>query len=224
MPNAPVIAIDGPSGSGKGTVSRAIAQTFGWHLLDSGALYRVLAYYVLSRAIAVDDEARICQCAKNLPVIFNEQEIILEGQDISNRIRSEACGAAASKISIYQDVRSALRDRQRAFRQLPGLVADGRDMATVIFPDAEVKIFLEGDIQERAKRRFNELRNRGISATIGEILDDLKIRDDRDRNRQVAPLKPAQDSIIIDTTHLSISEVITQVKEIIYSRLGSKIM
>lgn len=213
----PVITIDGPSGSGKGTVSLLLAQKLGWHFLDSGCLYRVLALAARQHLIEFDDVKRLTDLANHLNVEFKSSgsdesaNVFLDGHDVSGEIRSEQCGNDASKIAIYADVRVALIERQRAFRQAPGLVTDGRDMGSVIFPDALVKIFLLANMEERAKRRYKQLKEQGKNVTFEAILDEMAERDVRDQERQVAPLKPAEDAICIDTTNLSINDVLLRI-------------
>ena len=210
----PMITIDGPSGSGKGTIAQRLAEQLGWHLLDSGAIYRVLALAALHHGVALDDEEGLVPLAAHLDVQFvtNSQKqirTILEGEDVSSSIRSEEVGGAASKVAAYPRVREALLRRQRAFRQLPGLVADGRDMGTVVFPEAPVKIFLTATAEERANRRYLQLQSTGASANLAQILADVQARDDRDMNRATAPLRPAEDAKVIDSSALSIDEVLS---------------
>lgn len=210
----PMITIDGPSGSGKGTLAQRLAEQLGWHLLDSGAIYRVLALAALHHGVALDDEEGLVPLAAHLDVQFvtNSQKqirTILEGEDVSSSIRSEEVGGAASKVAAYPRVREALLRRQRAFRQLPGLVADGRDMGTVVFPEAPVKIFLTASAEERANRRYLQLQSAGASANLAQILADVQARDDRDMNRATAPLRPAEDAKVIDSSALSIDEVLS---------------
>ncbi|MFC3034309.1 (d)CMP kinase [Pseudoalteromonas fenneropenaei] len=213
----PVITVDGPSGSGKGTVCRLLAEKLNWDVLDSGAIYRVLALAALHHQIAFDNEADLVPLAANLDVQFlvdsntKKTRIILEGEDVSNTIRNEEVGAAASKIAALPRVREALLRRQRAFRSEHGLIADGRDMGTVVFPDAEIKIYLTASAEERARRRFLELNGKGLDVTLNGLLEDIKARDDRDMNRSVAPLVPAEDAIVLDTTELDAGQVFTQV-------------
>ena len=212
--NIPVIAVDGPSGVGKGTLCQALANHFNWHLLDSGAIYRVLALAALNKNIALDDINQLTELALNLPLTFDsshdEVKALLAGVDVSKEIRTEQTGGAASKVAAINEVRTALLQRQRDFRQLPGLVADGRDMGTVVFSDAPVKIFLDASAQSRAERRMKQLQDKQIHAKFPEILQEITARDERDRNRAVAPLKPAVDALIIDTTSLSIEDVFNQ--------------
>lgn len=213
----PVITIDGPSGSGKGTISQLLAKHLSWHWLDSGALYRVLAYAVLTQQLSLTDEYQLSVLARQLDVRFVAQHawdtptILFEGQEISLAIRSEACGQAASQIAALPAVRIALLDRQRAFREDPGLIADGRDMGTVVFPDAKLKIFLDATAEERANRRFRQLERQNMPANYQQILTDLRERDARDRNRPVAPLIPAEDAIVVDTTGMTIDEALAKI-------------
>jgi CMP/dCMP kinase len=212
--NIPVIAVDGPSGVGKGTLCQALANHFNWHLLDSGAIYRVLALSALKQNIALDDTKQLTTLALNLPLTFDtssdEVKVLLAGIDVSQEIRTEQTGGAASKVASLNDVRVALLQRQRDFRQLPGLVADGRDMGTVVFTDAPVKIFLDASAQSRAERRMKQLQDKQIHVKFAEILQEITKRDERDRNRATSPLKPAIDALIIDTTSLSIQDVLNQ--------------
>lgn len=209
----PVITIDGPSGAGKGTVSRLVANQLGWQLLDSGAIYRVLAVALLHHNIEVDEEEPLIPIAAHLDVQFEitddgESKVILEGEDVSNSIRTEEVGALASKVAAFPRIREALLRRQRAFRVDPGLVADGRDMGTVVFTDAPVKVFLTASAEERAERRFKQLKEKGFDVKIDRLLDDIRQRDERDQNRSVAPLVPAEGALIIDSTELSIEKVV----------------
>jgi cytidylate kinase len=219
--SVPVLAIDGPSGVGKGTVARIIAQQQGWHLLDSGAIYRAFALAVDARNIDVTDESALAKVANNLDLEFKtetESELVsvyLDGQDISKVLRTEQTGEMASKIASIGVVRAALLKRQQAFAKAPGLVADGRDMGTVVFADAPFKVFLTASAQERANRRLKQLQNQGSEGIISQILADVVARDERDSSRKHSPLMPAKDALIIDTTELSIDEVITQVSELI---------
>ena len=213
----PVITIDGPSGSGKGTISRLVADRLGWHFLDSGALYRLVALAALHHAVALEDELSLKTLAAHLDVQFlaaedgGEGRMILEGEDVTDAIRTEECGKAASVVAALPSVRQALLERQRAFLESPGLVADGRDMGTVIFPHAQLKIFLTASREERARRRYKQLNAKGVNVNLQHILDELAVRDARDSGRSVSPLRPAADAIIIDTTVLSINGVVEEV-------------
>ncbi|WP_413497895.1 (d)CMP kinase [Buttiauxella gaviniae] len=211
---APVITIDGPSGAGKGTLCKAMAEALQWHLLDSGAIYRVLALAALHHQVDVTSEDALVPLAAHLDVRFvannGELEVILEGEDVSAEIRTQDVANAASQVAAFPRVREALLRRQRAFREAPGLIADGRDMGTVVFPDAPVKIFLDASSEERAQRRMLQLQEKGFSVNFERLLAEIKERDDRDRNRAVAPLVPAADALVLDSTSMSIDEVIEQ--------------
>lgn len=225
MQNSPVITIDGPSGSGKGTVSRKLSQKLGWAILDSGAIYRVLALASMHHQITPENEESLVPLAAHLDVQFIADEatgsskIILEGEDVTHAIRTEEVGGHASKIASLPRVREALLRRQRAFREPPGLVADGRDMGTVVFPNAEVKIFLTADAEERAKRRYLELKEKGADVKLDALLSDLKVRDERDKSREIAPLVPAEDAYVLDSTDLTISQVLDAVLNYTHSKL-----
>ena len=219
MNDIPVLTIDGPSGSGKGTVAQLMAKDLGWHYLDSGALYRVLAKACTKHGVELSDESSVSTLAKNLDVVFlfknGELEVLLEGQNVSTLIRSEQTGNAASKVAALPLVRSALLERQHHFRQLPGLVTDGRDMGTVVFPDAPYKIFLNASAEVRAQRRHKQLKEKGIGSKISDLINEISERDERDRNRRVAPLRPATDAIQLDSTSLGIENVFDRVRAIL---------
>jgi cytidylate kinase len=211
MTSTPVIAIDGPSASGKGTIAKRVAQALGFHYLESGALYRLVALLALRRGLT--DEPGIAAAAAEMDVEFLGDEIFLEDQDVSLHIRHEQVGNHASDVARMPAVREALLKRQRAFRQPPGLVADGRDMATVVFPDARLKIFLTASPEVRAQRRYKQLIEKGIAANLGALSRDLAERDARDANRAVAPLVPASDSQVLDSSALSVEEVVDRILE-----------
>jgi len=211
MQQAPVITIDGPGGVGKGTLSKQLASHLGWHFLESGALYRVLAVAAQNHSVADDNIPALAVLARHLDVVFEENpyKILLEGQDVSKLIRTEKCGSAASKVAQIPVVREALLARQYAFLQAPGLVADGRDMGTVIFPNAELKLFLQASPMVRAKRRQFQLKEQGIDVSLDSLFSEIEKRDARDRERKIAPLRPASDAIIIDTSDMPIVDVFT---------------
>ncbi|MCR3756107.1 MAG: cytidylate kinase [Sodalis sp. Psp] len=211
---APVITIDGPSSAGKGTLCKALATTLQWHVLDSGAIYRVLALAALHHQVVIDSEDALVLLAARLDVYFkadqNQLSIVLEGGDVSRAIRSEEVGSTASRIAAFPRVREALLHRQRTFHAAPGLIADGRDMGTVVFPDAPVKIFLDASSEERAHRRMRQLQEKGFSVNFKHLLSEIKERDDRDRNRTIAPLIPATDALVLNSTCLAIDAVIAK--------------
>lgn len=223
MQHTPVITIDGPSGSGKGTISALLAAKLNWQLLDSGAIYRVLAVASIHHDIAADDEEALIPLATALDVRFESAEmaihIYLEGEDVTDTIRTEEIGAVASKVASLPRVREALLRRQRAFQSGDGLVADGRDMGTVVFPDAEAKIFLTASAEERAQRRYKQLKEKGLDVNIARLLTDIQARDERDSNRAVAPLVPAEDALVIDSSAMSIEQVLENITKYIESRL-----
>ncbi|HUR40579.1 MAG TPA: (d)CMP kinase [Verrucomicrobiae bacterium] len=221
--SVPVITIDGPSGVGKGTVARAVARQLNWHFLDSGSLYRILALAAQKAGVASDDASALADLAPKLNIKFDLQRldletIVVDGHEISARIREETTGQLASRVAIHPPVRAALLERQRAFRRAPGLVADGRDMGTVVFPDAGLKIFLDASADERARRRMIQLRKAGIEPNMRALREEIRERDVRDRNRAVSPLKPADDAVTIDTTELSIDAVLERVAKLIEAR------
>jgi len=221
----PVLAIDGPSGSGKGTVARCAAERLGWHLLDSGALYRILALAALD-ARAGTDGTRLEALARKLQVEFGqdpagEEHILLAGRDVTSAARAEETGERASQLAVMPEVRAGLKDLQRSFRRAPGLVADGRDMGTVIFPDAGLKIFLTASAQERAQRRYNQLKQKGLAANLDALFHDISARDERDETRSLSPLQPAADAVMLDTTGLGIEQVVARVLELAQQRFGA---
>ncbi|SPB15920.1 cytidylate kinase [Caballeronia novacaledonica] len=207
----PVITIDGPTASGKGTVAAIVAATLGFHLLDSGALYRLAALASIRYEVAKDDAPGLAKLVEALHITFREGCAQLDGVDVSGEIRQEEVGNRASAIAVHPEVRQALVARQRAFRKRPGLVADGRDMGTVIFPDATLKVFLTASAEARAARRYKQLMQKGFSANMDDLLRDLRARDDRDMNRSAAPLKPAADAKTLDTSGLSIDQAVEQI-------------
>jgi len=213
----PVLTIDGPSGSGKGTISRMVADALGWHLLDSGALYRAVGYAAGMEGLDLSDADAVTRCANEVRITFRpakdggETRVVINGHDATDEIRTETCGAAASAIAAIPGVRAALFEKQRSFRKAPGLVADGRDMGTVIFPDAAHKVFLTASADERARRRYKQLKEKGLSVTLAALLREIQARDVRDAERAVAPLKPAADAVQIDSTGTPIESVVATV-------------
>jgi cytidylate kinase len=207
-PLVPVITIDGPTASGKGTIAHRVATELGWSVLDSGALYRLTALVVQQQGIDADDENAVARAALQLDVAFQGGHVLLEGRDVAALIRQESVGNLASKIAAYGSVRKALLDRQRGFRLAPGLVADGRDMGTVVFPDADLKIFLVADVRARAERRCKQLKEKGFSANLSGLLEDMQARDERDRSRANAPLVAAPDAKTVDSSNMSIDETV----------------
>jgi len=220
---SPVVTVDGPSGSGKGTVSRAIARRTGWHLLDSGALYRLVALAGVGAGLPADDVAAHAALARAMKVEFGsradgEELVRLDGRDVSGELRSEHAGAGASRVAAWPEVRTALLTRQRAFARPPGLVADGRDMGTVVFPRAPLKIFLTATPEERALRRYKQLKDKGSDVSLPALSREIAERDLRDQTRQVAPLRPAPDAEVIDSTGLSVEAVVARVMELLAAR------
>lgn len=222
---APVVTIDGPGGSGKGTISRLLAKRLSWHWLDSGAIYRVLALAALNENISLNDVDALVLLANNLDVVFQENgqgepQVLLKALEVTTDLRTETCGDAASQIATIPAVRKALLARQQAFRQPPGLVADGRDMGTVVFLDAPVKIFLTACLEERVKRRHKQLKEQGFEFSIDALFKEIAARDKRDAERAVAPLQPAEDAEVLDCSYLSIDEVVDKAMALIEKKVG----
>lgn len=223
MPSSvhPVLTIDGPSGSGKGTISRIVADRLGWHLLDSGALYRAIGYAAGMAGLDLSDADAMTRCAETTRISFrdpkngNETRVIVNSHDATDELRTETAGAAASAIAAFPGVRTALFEKQRGFRKSPGLVADGRDMGTVIFPDAAFKVFLTASADERARRRYKQLKDKGLNVTLAALLREIQARDERDAARLVAPLRPADDALLIDTTGIPVEGVVAAVLAVV---------
>ncbi|NCT56404.1 MAG: (d)CMP kinase [Legionella sp.] len=205
--HVPVITLDGPSGTGKGTLCHRLADALGWHVLDSGVLYRALGLLTEKRGILLDALDDVVALAHKLPILFDKEGIMLDGVRVGDELRTEACGARASQLAAIPEVRAALLERQRAFAQHPGLVTDGRDMGTVVFPEADLKIYLDASTEERAKRRYLQLKASGKSVNLAQVVGELAKRDARDMGRAHAPLMAADDAITVDTTHCSVEEV-----------------
>ena len=217
--NIHVIAIDGPSASGKGTVAQRVARELGFHFLDSGALYRLTALAAMRANVALDDEAGVAAVAASLPAEFRDDRILLSGIDVTEAIRAEDVGVGASKVAALPAVRASLLDRQRAYRRLPGLVADGRDMGSTVFPEAPVKVFLTASAEARAERRYKQLIEKGMPANMPTLLKDLQERDARDAARSVAPLRQEPDADLVDTTPMGIEEAVAAVMGIVRRKL-----
>jgi len=207
----PVVTIDGPGGAGKGTLAAAIAEARGWHLLDSGALYRIIAVVALRQGVPLRDAASLAALCAELQIVFGAGSVTVNGDDLTDAIRTEDAGSAASVVAALPPVREAILTLQQEFRRAPGLVADGRDMGTVVFPDAPVKIFLDASAEARAERRYNQLKNKGLGVSLRALLEQIQERDARDRERAVAPLRPAEDALIVDSTQMTIDEVVATV-------------
>ncbi len=220
----PVLTIDGPSGSGKGSLAQMIAQHLGWHLLDSGALYRIVGLVAVAQGVDLDDETRLAHVAQYLDIEFRTgavgepAAVLLNGRDISADVRSENAGYLASCVAVFPAVRAALLQRQRDFARKPGLVADGRDMGTQVFTDAPLKLFLTASAEERARRRYKQLIGKGEGVTLAALLEDIRQRDKRDSERAVAPLKPALDAVVIDSTTLDITQVFQRALQLLSER------
>jgi cytidylate kinase len=220
----PVITIDGPSGSGKGTIASLLAERLGWHFLDSGALYRVLGLAAVRQGVGLDRAASLAELARALAVEFVDDRVLLAGEDVSLVIRSEQAAAAASQVAALPTVREALLGWQRRFSRPPGLVADGRDMGTVVFPDAALKVFLTASAEERARRRHNQLKEKGLDVNFTDLLAEIEERDERDRSRAVAPLRAADGALEMDTTTLSIAEVLGRVEVAVCKALAQAVV
>ncbi len=219
----PVVTIDGPGGSGKGTIALRLARRLEWNFLDSGALYRLVALAAMGRRVEIDEEPKLGRLTRELDVVFllqgNELLTLLDGQDVSGKLRTEEVSALASRVAAIPVVRAELLERQRAFRQKPGLVADGRDMGTVVFPDAQLKIFLTASARERAQRRYKQLKEKGESVNLSRLFRDIEKRDERDRTRAISPLRPAADAHVIDSSEMGIEEVFQEIVGLLEKRL-----
>lgn len=221
MNHIPVLTLDGPAGAGKGTVGRRVAARLGWHYLDSGALYRVVALVSLRQGLSAQEAATVAAGIPDLQVDFEDEHVVLNGEDVSRELRTEAVSRHASALAPAPVIRAALVERQRGLRQLPGLVADGRDMGTVVFPDAPVKVFLDASPEERAVRRYKQLKEQGFNANLPTLTEELRERDERDANRAVAPLKPAVDAEVIDTTGHPVDWVVNRLLTLVTNAGGS---
>jgi cytidylate kinase len=215
----PVLTIDGPSGSGKGTIAALVSETLGWHILDSGALYRLSGYSAIKNNIDFSHIDKLVNNTLNMSVRFESGRVWLDDKDVSLEIRTESAGNNASKVAAIPEIRSCLLQWQRDYVKLPGLVADGRDMGTVVFPEADIKIFLDASAEVRAKRRYKQLIEKGLSANLAHLVEEIRERDDRDRNRTVAPLCAADDAVVIDSSDMTIESVKKQVLEVVKLRL-----
>ena len=216
----PMVTIDGPSGAGKGTVASLVASARGWHLLDSGALYRIIAVVSEARNIDLADVEALVTISAELDIAFSDGLVVVDGVDLTDNIRTEEAGSRASQVAALPEVRGAILKLQHGFRKAPGLVADGRDMGTVVFPDAPVKVFLDASAEARAERRYNQLKNNGLGVNLRALLEQIQERDARDRERAVAPLKPARDALIIDSTDMSIDAVVATVMTQLANKIG----
>jgi cytidylate kinase len=211
MIEVPIVTVDGPSGSGKGTISQRVARHLGWHFLDSGAIYRVLGLMAARAGIGGEDEGKLVEMAKNMPLSFVDDRVLLGQEEVTDAIRTESAGNQASKVAAIPQVREALLAWQRNCARPPGLVADGRDMGTVVFPQAQVKIFLTASPEERAKRRYKQLKGKGLGVNLADLIEEIRERDERDSRRTVAPLRPSASALTLDSTSLTIDEVYEQV-------------
>ncbi|MBT3015844.1 MAG: (d)CMP kinase [Candidatus Thiodiazotropha endolucinida] len=220
MVRVPVITVDGPSGSGKGTLAQRIAEALGWHFLDSGAIYRVLGLMVERAGIGGENVDKITDMAKSMPLSFDQGRVLLDGEDVSRIIRTETIGNAASKVAALPQVREALLAWQRNYARSPGLVADGRDMGTVVFPQAKVKIFLTASAEERAQRRYKQLKEKGLGVNLARLTEEIRERDERDSKRAVAPLVASESAYQLDSTAMTIDEVYGQAMQIISTALS----
>jgi CMP/dCMP kinase len=220
MNEVPIITVDGPSGSGKGTISQRVAEAFGWHFLDSGAIYRALGLMASRAGIGSDDVDKLVLMAENMPLSFDGDRVLLAQEEVTDAIRTETAGNQASKVAAIPRVREALLTWQRNYAQAPGLVADGRDMGTVVFPQAQVKIFLTASPEERAKRRYKQLKGKGLSVNLAGLIEEIRERDERDSQRAVAPLRASASALSLDSTNLTIDEVYTQVMQKAYETFG----